>query len=186
MHRWNIYSELSLLSKSASFHRNLEKNIEIHEIIYYFLHGLFYPEVRKRQNKVIGLHEGKRVRNSLIVQEISMIVTLLIIVITFFLNLFEFDGKVTAIDLTEPLIMIVRKLFSVYGEKRYEAFVLLADEWIIRVDVVGVFEGVISIGVECAWVAVFVAESIAGPTHGCCLNNYWVGYNNIEIVIGIA
>ena len=135
---------------------------------------------------VIGLNEGERVRNSLIIQEISMIVTLLIIVITFFLNLFKFDSEVAAIDLTESFIMIVIKLFSIDGKKRYEAFVFLADEWIIRIYIVGVFECVIGLGVKCAWVAVFVAESIAGPTHEYCLNNYWVGYNNIEIVIGIA
>ena len=83
-----------------------------------------------------------------------------------------------AVDLTESFIMIFCKLFSVDGKERDKAFVFPADEWIIGVDVVGVFEGVIRIGVECAWVAVFIAESIAGPTHGCCLNNYWVGYNN--------
>lgn len=135
---------------------------------------------------VIGLNEGERVGNSLIIQVISMIVTLLIIVITFFLNLFKFDCEVAAIDLTESFVMIVFKPFSVDGKKRYKAFVLLADEGIIRIYVVGVFEGVIRLRVEGVWATVFVAESITGPTHGYCLNNYWASYNNIENVIGIA
>lgn len=113
-----------------------------------------------------------------------MVVTLLIIVIPFFLDLLKFDGEVAAIDLTKSFVMMFCELSSVDGEKRDEAFVLLANEWIIGVDVVGVFEGIIRIGVECVWVAVAVAEGVASTTHVCCLNNYWVGYNNTEHVVG--
>lgn len=116
MQRGYVDSKLPVFCKPASFHRNLVKDIELHKISNYLFHGLLYPEVGKRQNKVVGLHKSERVRNSLIIQKISMVVTLLISLLPFFLDLLQFDGEVAAVDLAEPFVVVFCELSSGDGE----------------------------------------------------------------------